>query len=181
MVDFLHTPEFRMSFPQLFEPREPKNGGKPKYGLAMLFPPDADLTELKRQAEEVAREKWGAELPKKLKSPFLAADDYTYDGYEKGWLLIRATSIQKPGVVDAQVRPIIDPSEIYPGCWAVATVRAFAYDTDGNRGVSFGLGNVQKRRDDDPIGGRSRPENDFQAIGDAGGDDAPASGDSVFA
>ncbi len=37
----------------------------------------------------------------------------------------------------------------------------FAYNTNGSKGIAAGLGNVQKLRDGEPLGGRSRAEDDF--------------------
>ena len=117
-------------------------------------------------------------MPAKLRSPFLNQGDYEYEGYEDGAVLIRASSKLKPGVVDATVQPVIDESEIYPGCYARATIRAYAYDVSGNRGVAFGLQNLQKLRDGDPLGGRTRPEDDFSPVTDD--DIASDSADCLF-
>lgn len=192
--DTLRTPEFRMSFPNLFTPRPPKDGkGEPKYGVAMLFPKPDTLTGKKREeydafvkrakaaAEAAAKAKWGDKVPKNLKSPFLDAGNYETEGYEAGMLLLRTSSKQKPGVVDANVQPIMDASEIYPGCWGRATIRAFAYDVDGGRGVAFGLQNVQKTRDGEPLAGRRKAEDEFEAVSDEGGSaGGAADADSLF-
>lgn len=168
MADFIMTPEFRVSFPNVFRPREAQDGGKAKYSLSMLFAKGVDLSAFKAAAQAAAAEKWGAKVPGNLKSPFLDAGRYEYEGYEEGMVLIRATSLQKPGLVDMAVQPIIDEADFYPGCYARAKIRAFAYDNNGNRGISFGLGNIQKLRDGEPLGGRSRPEDDFDAVSDGG-------------
>ena len=68
---------------------------------------------------------------------------------------------------------VIDDSEVYPGRWARATIQPFYYDTDGNRGISFGLENVQLLRNDEPIGGgsRAKPTDEFAPVdtGDSSG------------
>lgn len=167
------TPEFRVSFPSVFRPRAPMAGstGEPKYGVTMLFPKGADLTPLKKAAEAAIVEKWGADKakwPKNLRTPFRDQGEKEFEGYEEGAVYINATSKQKPGLVDAKVQEIIDDSEFYAGCYARATVRAFAYDTAGNRGVAFGLQNIQKLRDGDPLGGRTRASQDFEAVEQSG-------------
>lgn len=185
MPDNIITPEFRLSFPNLFRPRKQSQDAdaKEKYSLSMLFPAGTDLAKLKAAANAAARDKWGDKVGSmKLKTPFLDAADYEYEGYGAGMVLIRASSIQKPGIVDAKVQPILDESEVYPGCYGRASLRAFAYDTSGNKGVSFGIVNFQKTRDGEPLGGRSRPEQDFEPVADesvtAGGE---RNADSVFA
>ena len=182
MVDNIITPEFRLSFPNLFRPRASGQSKKEKYSLSMLFLAGADLSKLKAQANEVAREKWGDKVSSmKLKTPFLNAGDYPYEGYEQGMVLIRASSIQKPGIVDAKVQPVLDESEVYPGCYCRASIRAFAYDQEGNKGVSFGVVNVQKIRDGEPLGGRTRPEDDFEPVaGPEVTTGGQTSADSVF-
>jgi hypothetical protein len=42
-----------------------------------------------------------------------------------------------------------------------ASVNFYAFNSNGNRGVACGLNNIQKLRDGEPLGGRSRPEDDF--------------------
>lgn len=184
MADNVKTPIFRASFPNLFRPTRPKNAPDtqdPKYSLTMLFAKDADLTELKKAAHNVLVEQFGADQtkwPKKLTSPFRDQGDMDYEGYEEGAIFIRATSKQKPGVVDSKVQPIIDEADVYPGCYMRATVRPFYYDTNGNKGVSFGLQNVQKVKDGEPLGGRTRAEDDFEAVAseDTGGGEKTATG-----
>lgn len=67
----------------------------------------------------------------------------------------------KPGVVDASLAPITDESEIYSGMWGRVSMTAFIYDYKGTKGVSFGLNNVMKTRDDEPFGGASSAASDF--------------------
>jgi hypothetical protein len=40
-------------------------------------------------------------------------------------------------------------------------MNAYAYDVSGNRGVSFGLGNVQKVADGEALSSRTTAEDDF--------------------
>lgn len=172
MAENVMTPEFRASFPNLFRPAKQMAGatGDPKYTLTMLFPKGADLAKLKAAAAEAAKEKWGDKIPKGLRNPFRDQGEKEFEGYEAGAVFITATSKQRPGLVDARVQDIVEERDFYPGCYARATVRAFAYDQAGNRGVAFGLQNVQKLRDGDPLGGRTRPSDDFEPVesGDAG-------------
>lgn len=168
MTDTVITPEFRVSFPFVFRPQKSLEAGKePKYSITMLFKKGEDLSALKKAAEAVAVEKWGPDKnkwPKNLRTPFRDQGEKEFDGYEAGAVFCTATSKQRPGLVDIQVQDIIDESQMYAGCYARASIRAFAYDQAGNRGVAFGLQNVQKLRDGEPLGGRSRPQDDFEPI-----------------
>lgn len=169
------TPEARLSYPQFWEPKKAPGASEAKYGCTLIFARGADISKLKVAAVAAARETWDAkadDMIRKglLKMPFLNGGDPKWadnPGYGEGTVFIRPTSKERPGVVDRKVQPIMDKAEIYPGCYVMASVRAFTYDTNGNRGVSFGLQNVQKVRDGDPLGGRSRPTDDFAPMDDA--------------
>ena len=105
-------------------------------------------------------------------------------GYGAGIIFVKATSKMKPGVVsleigpDGKFAPIIQPAEFYGGCYAHATINVYAYDTKGNKGVGVSLNNIQKLKDGEQFGGRSAPEDDFDAIkpGGAVAAGAPAAG-----
>lgn len=175
----LTTPAFRVSYPNVFKPKRNELSNKDEYSLEAVFPKDADLSKLKAAATEAIENKWGKDKnkwPKALRSPFRAQADkikrdeetgkeFLPDPYVDGATYMNLKSTNKPGVVDEQVQPIIDPSKIYPGCWMRATISAYAYDQAGNRGVNFGLQNLQFVKDGDPLGGRTKPEDDFAPVG----------------
>lgn len=168
------TPEFRVSFPHVFKKHQFENN-EPKYMITMLFPKSTDLKELKRAVHNAATEKWGLDKtkwPKKLKMPFR-------DGEEKeelmgyaGNIFVAASSKQKPGVignkkVDGAFPQLTEEDgTFYAGCYARATLIAFAYDTMGNRGVAFALQNLQKLRDGEQFSGRKKAEDEFDEIED---------------
>jgi hypothetical protein len=160
------TPEFRVSFPSVFQKKAAAEGQEPKYSIVMLVPKTTDLTAMKQAVVDALTEKWGpdkAKWPKGLRLPFRDGSEKDYEGYENV-VFCSASTKNRPGLVDRDVKPIIDPNEFYGGCYARATVAAFAYDKAGNRGVSFGLRNIQKTRDGEPFSGRSKPENDFDSL-----------------
>jgi len=160
------TPEFRVSFANVFKPRA-FEGQEAKYSVCMLFDKKTDLSELKRLAAEAVNEKWpdSSKRPKGLRNPFRDGDTEKGDlaGYE-GKIFINASSKIKPGLVDQDVQPIISEDDFYSGCYARATVTAYAYDTAGNRGVAFGLQNLQKLRDGEAFSGRAKPEDEFTPV-----------------
>lgn len=183
------TPLCRLSYPNLFQTRKNELSGRDEYSAVLLFKKDEDLTDLYNAAQAVMVEKFGADQsqwPKQMHNPFrdqselVIKDKATGNpilkdgkpqqlpGTEPGALFLNVKSTQKPGVVDASVKPIIEPKEIYAGCWVHASLRPFYYgdkkEHKGNKGISFGLQNVQKVKDDTPLGGVSRPEDDFKPI-----------------
>lgn len=184
------TPKFRVSYPSVFKPKMNDLNGKEEYSLVALFPKGADLSVLKKAAEDAIAKKFGADKtkwPKNMKTPFRdqaerieAAKDAGKappEAHEAGAIFMNLKSTQKPGLVDEKVQDIIDSSQFYAGCWARASVNAFAYSNKGNNGVSFGLSNIQKVADGDPLGGRTRATDDFQAIEGA---DTKAAGGNIF-
>ena len=69
-------------------------------------------------------------------------------------------------MVDRNVQPIIEQEEVYSGCYVRASLIFFPYDTQGGKGVSCILGNIQKVKDGEPFAQISRPEDDFEVIDD---------------
>lgn len=171
------TPQFRVSFPSMFQATAAQDGGKKFYSLQAIFnketlakdPEQAKLFKGMKQAmADCAREKWGADLPKNLQSPFRDGAEKDTIGYGEGTIFIAFKTQEKngrPGLVDQNMQRIMDESEFYPGCYAHATVNPYAWEYMGKAGISFGLQNVQKIDDGEPLGGgRSKAEDDFSAV-----------------
>lgn len=162
------TPKFRVSFPNVFE-KGVFDGEETNYNLHMLFPKTTDLTPLKELAKKAILAKWPDKnkRPSNLNqhNPFRDGDVEKPDvaGYV-GMIFVKASSKMRPGVVDQNVQPIIDAEEFYAGCYARATITAYTYNKMGNAGVAFGLQNIQKLEDGEPFTGRSKPEDDFDAV-----------------
>lgn len=181
MTDKVTTPVGRCSFVKLLEPGQNDNGDD-VYEVTFIFDPEENFEPMKRIMMQAVEEKWGKNPPRSFKSPFRRGEWQTEDypqGYDldkypdyEGKIIVACRSYkQQPGMVDAQLNPILDPKEIYSGMWGRATVTAYAYDNKGGKGVSFGLQNFQKVKDGEPLGaGRTKAENDFEAFA------APASG-----
>jgi len=159
------TPFFRASFAHVFKPTSFK-GQEPKYSVQMLFPKDADLSEMKKAASQAIRDKWGndkTKWPQNLRNPFKDGNKKNLEDY-KDKTVVEARSKFKPGIIDGTGREIIDPQEFYSGCWARATVTVYAYDMAGNCGVAFGLQNLQKWKDDKAFSGKKNAKDDFEII-----------------
>ena len=74
---------------------------------------------------------------------------------------INANSSSVPGIVDADRQPILERSEVYSGVYGRASINLYAFNSNGNKGIACGLNNLQKIRDGQPLGSRSRAEDDF--------------------
>jgi len=168
------TPEFRASFPHVFKAHTGFEGQEAKFSIVMLFPKKTDLSALKKAAFNAATEEWGAKekWPKGLRMPFRDGDEKPdLQGYEDT-IFVTASSKQRPGVVGPSLNTITEEDQaFYAGCYARATLIAFAYNKAGNRGVSFSLQNIQKLRDGEPFSGRKKAEDEFETVED--GSDEP--------
>jgi len=160
----------RFSYANVFEPRASEEGGKLKYSVSILIPKSntADLAAVRKAiaaaTEEGKTSKFGGKIPQvNFKNPLRDGDlekegDPTYEGC----YFINATSVNKPGLVDANLNPILDKADFYSGCWGRAAVNFFPFNNNGNKGIACGLNNIQKVKDGEPLGGSaSRPETDF--------------------
>jgi hypothetical protein len=133
-----------------------------------------------------AKAKWGDKAvpmikDRMLRMPFRRGEEKSdYEGYGPGIVFINATTKQRPGVVNGQVQKILDPGEVYAGCYVYAEINPFTYDTKGNKGVSFGLNNIQKCANGESIGGRAPAEQVFKPLADDEGT-IDGSVDEVFA
>lgn len=163
----LITPEATAMFVYVWEPREPINeGGTAQYSISLLFKKSTDLTAM-RNAAKAARIALFGTKTNGLKDPFRSADDLENvpPGYKGGWM-ITAKSKNKPGIVDADLNPITEAMEFYPGCKCRASVTPFAFDKKGSKGVTFLLNNIQKMKDGTRLDGRKKAEEEFDAVGD---------------
>jgi len=166
----IRLPRGRLSYPYLIEPnpKAQNKAGKVKYTTSILLPPGVDLTVVRDAVRDLAKEKFGDKLAdevfmRKFKQPFLKAEEHM-TGFE-GWTLVRLSSLYKPGLVDHTGTPVSEPREVYAGRWAFLSVNPFGYDTDGNRGVSLGVVNVQLLEHDEPLAGSGvKAETEFGKV-----------------
>ena len=165
------TGKVRFSYANVFEPKS-VNGGTPKYSVSLIIPKSdkKTLKKIKNALEAAKQEgvhKWGGKLPASLKTPLRDGDtDRNDDEAYADSYFINANSTTRPGIVDADLTPIMDQSEFYSGCYGRASINFFAYNTNGNKGIGAGLQNLQKLEDGEPLGGRTRAEDDFGDLGD---------------
>lgn len=161
----------RWSYVNAWEPKS-INGGTPKYSVSLIIPKSDTKTIEKIQAAiQAAYEEGQGKLKGNGKSvPALSVlktplrdgdaerpDDEAYaDSY-----FVNANSGTAPGIVDADRNPIIDRSEVYSGVYGRASINFYAFNSNGNKGIACGLNNLQKIRDGEPLGGKTRAEDDF--------------------
>jgi hypothetical protein len=167
------TPKAILSYPHLHQPQVGLNGGKPKYSCTLVFPAGTDLTQLEIAAKNAAEAKFGTKAAAMQKSstfrsPFRRDGDEK--GYPEGSVFVNVRSERKPEIVysyagpDGKAAVMADEKvkeEMYPGTFVRGSLSAFAYDTNGNRGVSFSLNNLQKIGEGTRLDGRKAAQDEF--------------------
>ena len=163
----------RFSYLHAFEPQS-INGGEAKYSVSAIIPKSDTKTinAIKAAIEQAKKDsvsKWGGKVPKNLKTPLRDGDiDRPDDEAYANSYFFNANSKQAPQVVDSKVQPIINQSEVYSGCYGRVSVTFYGYSSSGNRGIAAGLGNIQKIKDGEPLGGRTNAAADFDTVDDDG-------------
>ena len=148
------------------------NGSDPKYSVSIIIPKSDKKTiaAIQMGIEEAKKDgisKFGGKVPTGLKTPLRDGDiDRPDDLNYKDSYFINANSKDAPQIVDSKVQPIVDRSEVYSGCYGKVSINFYAFNINGNRGIAAGLGNVQKLRDGEPLGGKSRATEDFETEDD---------------
>ena len=166
----------RFSYLHCWEP-DSVNGGDPRYSVSAIIPKsDTRTVEKIRAAIENAKKeslsKWGGKIPPNLKLPLRDGDiDRPDDPNYANAYFVNANSNERPGVVDRRRVPITDPLEVYSGCYVRASITFYPFNTNGNRGVACGLQNIQKWCDGEPLNGRVRAEDEFDALDDVDDED----------
>lgn len=146
------------------------NGGEPKYSVSAIIPKSdtETISKIKAAVEAAKKEavsKWGGKVPANLKLPLRDGDiDRPDDEAYANSYFFNANSRQAPQVVDAKVQPILDQSEVYSGCYGNISVNFYGYNSNGNRGVAAGLGNIQKIQDGEALSSRSTANEDFETV-----------------
>jgi len=166
----------RFSYANVWDPKS-INGGAPKYSVSLIIPKSDVVTINKiKAAIQSAYEEGAAKLKgngktvpalSTLKTPLRDGDlerpdDPTYaNAY-----FINANSATAPNIVDANCNHILERSEVYSGVYGRASINLYAFNSNGNKGIACGLNNLQKLRDGEPLGGKSRAEDDFASESD---------------
>ena len=157
----------RLSYANVWEATS-INGGTPKYSVSLIIPKDdtKTISAINAAIDAAIKEgaaKFGGKIPNKaaLKLPLRDGDVERDDEAYKNSFFVNANSTTAPQIVDRSVQPILDRSEVYSGCYARVSINFYAFNSNGNRGVACGLGNIQKVRDVEPLGGRTSAADDF--------------------
>lgn len=161
------TGKVRLSYVNVFKPRANHPGQEEKFSVTVLVPKTDVATKQRIDAaieaakQNGAADKWGGVIP-----PICATPVYDGDGVKpsdgmpfgdecKGHWVFTASARAEypPEVIDQQLNPIINHSDVYSGCYARVYVKFFPYLFGSKKGVGCRLGPIQKIADGEPLGG----------------------------
>jgi hypothetical protein len=181
------TPVGTLSYPHIAKAQEPLDGkGNAKFSATVIFAPGVDLSALKAAAVAAAEAAYpgkGAKMLETgaLRSPFRT--DCEAKNYGNCAAFINVRTEKKPGAVFNYADPATGKAKIvpedqiekvfYPGAQVKVSINAFAYNSAGNKGVSFALNNIQKVADGERIDGRVAAENEFTDLSAAPAGELP--------
>ena len=163
--------ETRWSYANVWDAKS-INGGEPNFSVSLIIPKsDTKTVEKIKAAIQAAYEEGQSKLKGNgksvqalsvIKTPLRDGDtERPDDPAYAGCYFINANSSVAPGIVDADRQPILDRSEVYSGVYGRASISLYAFNSNGNRGIACGLNDLQKIKDGEPLGDKSRAEDDF--------------------
>lgn len=172
--------DVRFSYLNVFQAKPPFNNpnGEAKFSTTILVPKsNAQAKAIIDQAIAAAIEagvstKWNNVRPPQ---PAICvhdgdgvrpSDGQPFDEECKGcWVFTASAKADHPPfVVDAQVQPSIDPTQVYSGMWGNVSVSFFPYNNAGKKGIGCGLNGLQKTRDGEPLSARVTAQDAFQPV-----------------
>lgn len=166
----------RLSYTHLDKPYASQPGADAKYQATILVPKQSVENKAKidaaiAAATQKAIEKHGKAFPTMPKTSVhdgdgtRPSDNQPFGEECKGCWVFTASSKQPVTVVDLNLQPILNATEIYSGMYANVGVTFFGYNAPQNKGIGVTLDNVQKTADGEPLGGtRASAEDDFGGL-----------------
>ncbi len=167
------TGKVRASYVNISQPKVPQGGGEPKYSVTLLIPKTDAATinriyaEIEKAKQEGIQKVFGGNVPPMCRIPLHDGDGVKPASGEpfgaecKGHMVITASAKMQPSIVDLNMQNIINPADVYSGCYIRANINFFAYNTNGNKGIGCGLNAVQKIGDGEPLTARVSAEEAF--------------------
>lgn len=187
----LLTPKFRVAFPQIAEMKVFQPGQKGRYSCVALFTPS--------EHSPKDAEKWKALIaacnrvsvdtfkkPMKdldrsvYKTPFHKGEEKEqYAGFGAGVIFFTMSAYtRRPTIIGLDGATSLDPSELYPGCYARASVNPFA--NQQWKSISIGMNHIQKLAEGERLDGATSAEEDFGSDPAEYSDDGSTGGDDDF-
>lgn len=168
--------DVRLAFPNLFEPTTVNGEGKPRYSATLLMPADhAQLEEIKRKVDAVAKEKWREKATALLAGLYKTGKVALHDGDEKaqydgfpGNFFVTAAAQENaaPTVIDRDRSPLSQRSgRPYAGCYVNASLEFWAQDNAYGKRINCTLRGIQFFKDGDSFSaGRPADADEFEEV-----------------
>jgi len=158
----------RLSYAHLFQPAADLNGNE-KYSASFIISKSDERTK-KRYDELMKQMLTDPDIKRTLGNggtPRMPLRDGDTDrpndaAYENSWFLnAKSNPDHKPLILDRDRQEIVDPNDIYSGCYVQAVVNFYAYNKGGNKGIGCSLSAVRKLKDGQPLSGTTVSDKDF--------------------
>jgi hypothetical protein len=168
--------DVRLAFPNLFEPTTVNGEGKPRYSATLLMPADhAQLEEIKRKIDAIAKEKWREKATALLAGLYKTGKVALHDGDEKaqydgfpGNFFVTAAAQENaaPTVIDRDRSPLSQRSgRPYAGCYVNASLEFWAQDNAYGKRINCTLRGIQFFKDGDSFSaGRPADADEFEEV-----------------
>lgn len=162
------TGKVRLSFAHLDKPYAGIAGQEAKYSTMILIPKtdSKTLAKLNAAMDQLKKEEaatWGGKVPATLHTPLRDGDtERPGEDVYKGMYFLNASSKRQPVLIDMDGEEILDPNDMYSGCYARVSLNLFAYSASGNKGIGAGLNAVKKLEDGPRLGGGGYDPSDFE-------------------
>ena len=165
------TGKVRFSYLHVWEPSAIEGTTEAKYSASLIIPKSdtATIEKVKTAINNAVLNgiagKFAGKKPATLKLPLRDGDlDRPDDEAYANSYFINASCKTRPGVVDINRNPILDQDAVYSGCYGVASITFYPFNTNGNKGIACGLNHLMKVSEGEPLGGRSSAESDFAQL-----------------
>jgi len=158
----------RFSYVNLDQPKTAPGATEPKYSISVIIPKGNKKTmlaikEAVEEAVKLGKEKHGNKWAAK-KMPIRDGDTEREDEAYKGAWFLNASNKMRPGLVDANVQRILDPTQIKSGDWGCVSINFYPFNVNGNQGIGVSLNHVQKCKNGDALGSVTNAEDEFESF-----------------
>lgn len=166
------TGKILVNFPELFETTLGL-GTTPHWSVQVIVSKKDKATlalieaKIKELEDDIIKSKYAGKKPKKWLSPLRDGDEEKEsEEYENAYFLNAKAYKYKPKVVNKDFSEILDPEEIYSGCFGRAVLTFYHYDNSGSVGIACGISTLMKVGDGEPLSGGRDVRSDFEDMDD---------------
>lgn len=158
----------RLSYANIFEATS-FNGQDPKFSVSLLVD-KADKQTLKvisdaiNKAKEDGKDKWKGKIPANLRIPIRDGDEERPDdeNYADHYFINANAPVKRPPRLMTRVKgETATEEDLYSGCYAIAIVNFYGYNTAGNQGIGCGLVGLQAYKHGERLSGSSFDPNEL--------------------